>query len=97
MECLKSFSRRFFQSGGRGGGGVGGVKSILSSFNKQLVTLKFDTSAICFLLSGETIFPEIYGCQQFPILFVDFLWIPGRAMNNKRGTSLVTDWSLKQN
>ena len=32
------------------------VKSILSASNKQLVTLKFDTSAICFLLSGETIF-----------------------------------------
>ena len=32
------------------------VNSILSASNKQLVTLKFDTSAICFLLSGETIF-----------------------------------------
>ena len=60
MECFKSFPRRFFQSvcvcGGRGGGGGGGVNSILSASNKQLVTLKFDTSAICFLLAGETIF-----------------------------------------
>ena len=59
MECFKSFLRRFFQSvcvcGGRGGGGVV-VNSILSASNKQLVTLKFDTSAICFLLAGETIF-----------------------------------------
>ena len=43
-----------FRVWGEGGGGV--VNSILSAFNKQLVTLKFDTSAICFLLSGETIF-----------------------------------------
>ena len=42
--------------GGVGGGGGGIVYSILSAFSKQLVTLKFDTSAICFLLSGETIF-----------------------------------------
>ena len=54
MECLKPFSRRFFQSGRAGGGWIALVKSILSA--KQLVTLKFDTSAICFLLSGETIF-----------------------------------------
>ena len=40
---------------GRGGGGCV-VNSILSASNKQLVTLKFDTSAICFLLAGETIF-----------------------------------------
>ena len=57
MECFKSFPRRFFQSvcvwGGRGGGVF---NSILSASNKQLVTLKFDTSAICFLLAGETIF-----------------------------------------
>ena len=50
-----SFPRRFFQSEcvGRGGGVV---NSVLSASNKQLVTLKFDTSAICFLLAGETIF-----------------------------------------
>ena len=54
MECLKPFSRHFFQSGRAGGGWIALVKSILSA--KQLVTLKFDTSAICFLLSGETIF-----------------------------------------
>ena len=41
---------------GEGGGGGGVVNSILSASNKQLVTLKFDTSAICFLLAGETIF-----------------------------------------
>ena len=53
MECLNSFPRRFFQSGGWG---EGIVYSILSAFTNHLVTLKFDTSAICFLLSGETIF-----------------------------------------
>ena len=52
---FKVFSQAFLsECGGRGGGGV--VNSILSISNKQLVTLKFDTSAICFLLSGETIF-----------------------------------------
>ena len=54
MECLKSFPRRFFQSGGGGGGGV--VNSILSASNNQLVTLKFDTSAICFLCRGKQFF-----------------------------------------
>ena len=54
MECLKSFPRRFFQSAGGGGRGV--VNSILSASNKQLVTLKLDSSAICFLLPGETVF-----------------------------------------
>ena len=42
--------------GAVGGGGFGVVYSFLSAFSKQLVTLKFDTSAICFLLSGETMF-----------------------------------------
>ena len=52
MECLV-FSQAFLsECGGRGGV----VNSIFSAFNKQLVTLKFDTSAICFLLAGETIF-----------------------------------------
>ena len=54
MECFKSFPRRFFQSAGGGERGV--VNSILSASNKQLVTLKLDTSATCFLLSGETVF-----------------------------------------
>ena len=53
MECLKSFPKHFFQSVGWG---EDVVNSILSASTKQLVTLKFDTSAICFLLSGETIF-----------------------------------------
>ena len=60
MECLKVFSQAFLSEWwgwGWGCGFLGGcVKSILSASNKQLVTLKFDTSAICFLLSGETIF-----------------------------------------
>ena len=52
MECLV-FSQAFLsECGGRGGV----VNSILSAFNKQPVALKFDTSGICFLLSGETIF-----------------------------------------
>ena len=46
MECLNSFPRRFREI----------VYSILSAFSKHLITLKFYTSAICFLLSGETIF-----------------------------------------
>ena len=54
MECFKSFPRRFFQSAGGGERGV--VNSILSASNKQLVTLKLDSSAICFLLPGETVF-----------------------------------------
>ena len=35
---------------------------------------------------GRNFFSEIWGSQQYLILFVDFLWIPGRAMNSKRGT-----------
>ena len=44
---------------------------------------------------GISFFSEIWGSQQYLILFVDFLWIPGRAVNSKRGTSFLTDWSLK--
>ena len=51
---FKVFSQAFLSECGGRGGGV--VNSILSISNKQLVTLKFDISAICFLLSGETIF-----------------------------------------
>ena len=69
------------------------VYSILSAFNKQLVTLKFDTPAISFLLSGKTIFfLKFKAVNNTPSHFVDFFWIQGRAMNSKRGTSLVTDW-----
>ena len=51
------FFSQVFQSWG-GGGGI--VYSILSAFSKQLVTLKLDTSVICFLLSrGNNFFPEI--------------------------------------
>ena len=94
MECLNSFPRRFFQSGGWG---EGIVYSILSAFTKHLVTLKFYTSAICFLLSGETIFfLKFKAVSNTPSRFVDFFGIPGRAMNSKRGTLLITDWALKQ-
>ena len=69
---------------------------IKGAFNKQLVTLKFVTSAICFLLSGETIFfLKFKAVSNTPSRFVNFFWIQGRAINSKRGTSLVTDWCLK--
>ena len=55
---FKVFSQAFLSECGGRGGGV--VNSILSASNKQLVTLKFDTSAICFLLSAKQFFfPEI--------------------------------------
>ena len=91
---FKFFSQAF-QSGGGGGGGI--VYSILSAFSKHLVTLKFDTSVICFLLSGETIFfLKFKAVSNTLSRFVDFFWIQGRAMNSKRGTSLVRDWCLKK-
>ena len=54
LSLFPAVSFRVCVCGGEGGGSV--VNSILSASNKQLVTLKFDTSAICFLLAGETIF-----------------------------------------
>ena len=51
---FKVFSQAFLsECGGKGGGGV---NSILSASNNQLVTLKFDTSAICFLCRGKQFF-----------------------------------------
>ena len=50
---FKVFSQVFL-SEWWGWGGEGFVKSVLSA--KQLVTLKFDTSAICFLCRGKKFF-----------------------------------------
>ena len=73
-------------------GGV--VNSILSASNKQLVTLKFHTSAICFLLAGETIFSlKFKAISNTPSFLSIFFGSRGGQLTAK---GALTDWSLKQ-